>query len=297
MSQLLADPGRGFPSRQGVTREGVAGLIEGAVRELGSGQGRIPNMLAQVVGVEETPIRSHALINAEGKPMNTETFTQAVAYMRVSTADQGRRGNGLDAQREAIERFAETEGLQVVQWVSEVETGKGADAMERRPKLAEALSVAKKKHLPVIVSKLDRLSRDVAFISGLMSNGVPFVVTELGLDVDPFVLHLYAALGEKERRLISTRTREALAALKRKGVKLGNPSRRALVQAGRKGAAANKEEADTFARSILPHIQGHQQRGLSLRAIAEEFNRSGIRTARGGQWTATQLSMIQRRVA
>ncbi len=229
--------------------------------------------------------------------MNTKTFTQAVAYLRVSTADQGRRGNGLDAQREAIERFAESEGLQVVQWVSEVETGKGADAMERRPKLAEALSLAKKKHVPVIVSKLDRLSRDVAFISGLMSNGVPFVVTELGLDVDPFVLHLYAALGEKERRLISTRTREALAALKRKGVKLGNPSRRALVQAGRKGAAANKEEADTFAQSILPHIQGHQQRGLSLRAIAEEFNRSGIRTARGGQWTATQLSMIQRRVA
>src|SRR5690349_13365276 len=98
----------------------------------------------------------------------------AIAYMRVSTADQGRRGNGLDAQREAIERFAVAEGFDVVQWVTEVETGKGADAMDRRPKLAEALTIAKKRDVPVIVSKLDRLSRDVAFISGLMSNGVPF---------------------------------------------------------------------------------------------------------------------------
>ena len=114
-------------------------------------------------------------------------------------------------------------------------------------------------------------------------------------DVDPFVLHLYAALGEKERRLIATRTREALAALKRRGVKLGNPSKRALAQAGRLGAQANVEAANSFARSILPHIQGHQNRGLSLREIAVEFNRSGIRTARGGEWTATQLSMIQRR--
>lgn len=220
----------------------------------------------------------------------------AIAYTRVSTADQSKRGNGLEAQREAIERFATAEGFEVVQWVTEVETGKGADALERRPKLGEALTIAKKRNVPVLVSKLDRLSRDVAFISGLMSRGVPFIVTELGSDVDPFVLHLYAALGEKERRLIATRTREALAALKRRGVRLGNPSRRSLVQAGRKGAQTNKEEADVFARSILPHIQGHQQRGLSLRAIAEEFNRSGIRTARGGEWTATQLSMIQRRL-
>ena len=183
----------------------------------------------------------------------------AIAYTRVSTADQGRRGNGLDAQREAIERFAAAEGFEVLQWVTEVETGKGADALERRPKLGEALTIAKKRNVPVLVSKLDRLSRDVAFISGLMSRGVPFIVTELGSDVDPFVLHLYAALGEKERRLIATRTREALAALKRRGVRLGNPSRRTLVQAGRKGAETNKAEADAFARSILPHIKGHQQ--------------------------------------
>lgn len=128
-----------------------------------------------------------------------------------------------------------------------------------------------------------------------MSNGIPFIVTELGSDVDPFVLHLYAALGEKERRLIATRTREALAALKRRGVKLGHPSKRALAQAGLRGARTNKQSADVFARSILPHIQGHQQRGLSLREIAAEFNRGGIKTARGGDWTATQLSMIQRR--
>src|SRR5687768_7609293 len=95
----------------------------------------------------------------------------AIAYTRVSTTDQGRRGNGLEAQREAIERFASTEGFEVLQWVTEVETGKGADALERRPKLAEALTIAKKRNVPVLVSKLDRLSRDVAFISGLMSKG------------------------------------------------------------------------------------------------------------------------------
>lgn len=220
----------------------------------------------------------------------------AIAYTRVSTADQGRRGNGLEAQREAIARFAEREGFEVVQWVTEIETGKGYDAIERRPKLAEALKVARKLKAPVIVSKLDRLSREVAFVSRLMVERIAFITVEAGIDADPFNLHIRAAMAEDERRKISQRTKDALAALKRRGVRLGNPSRRSLVNAGRKGAETNKAEADAFALAILPHIKGHQQRGLSLRAIATEFNRSGIRTARGGEWTATQLSMIQRRV-
>ena len=95
-----------------------------------------------------------------------------------------------------------------------METGKGADALDRRPKLKAAIAKAKEHEAPIIVSKLDRLSRDVHFISGLMVHEVPFIVTELGADCDPFMLHLYAALAEKERRLISQRTRDALQAKK-----------------------------------------------------------------------------------
>ena len=106
----------------------------------------------------------------------------------------------------------------------EVETGKGSDALERRPQLAAALSEARKKRCSVVVAKLDRLSRDVHFISGLMAHRVPFLVAELGPDVDPFILHLFAALAEKERAMISVRTKAALAAAKKRGVPLGGRS-------------------------------------------------------------------------
>src|SRR5437588_13124574 len=150
-------------------------------------------------------------------------MTPAVAYYRVSTARQGKSGLGIEAQKAAIQRFAEAEGIELVGEHVEVETGKGSDALDRRPELAAALAQARKAKCPVLVAKLDRLSRDVHFISGLMTHRVPFVVAELGADADPFMLHLYAALAEKERALISARTRAALAAKKAQGVKLGNP--------------------------------------------------------------------------
>src|SRR5260370_23405314 len=139
-------------------------------------------------------------------------MSQAVAYYRVSTQQQGRSGLGIEAQKAAIQRFAEAEGIDVVAEHVEVETGKGADAVERRPELTAALANARKAKCPVVVAKLDRLSRDVHFISGLMAHRVPFVVAELGADADPVMLHLYAALAEKERALISARTKAALAA-------------------------------------------------------------------------------------
>src|SRR5262249_7239481 len=113
-----------------------------------------------------------------------------VGYCRVSTSRQGRSGLGLEAQREAIERFAAAEQCKLVDVFVEVETGKGADAVERRPQLAAALAEARKRGCAVVVAKLDRLSRDVHFISGLMAQRVPFLVAELGADVDPFILHL-----------------------------------------------------------------------------------------------------------
>src|SRR4051794_18550671 len=119
-------------------------------------------------------------------------MAQAVTYLRVSSERQGRSGLGIEAQREAVRRFAETEGLELVAERVEVETGKGHDALDRRPELAAALAQARKLRCPIVVAKLDRLSRDVAFISGLMAQKVPFIVAELGADADPFMLHLYA---------------------------------------------------------------------------------------------------------
>lgn len=226
--------------------------------------------------------------------LSVEHNKKAVAYVRVSTSRQGQRGNGLDAQRSAIETFARSEGFKIDQWVTEVETGKGADALSRRPKLAEALKAARKLKAPVLVSKLDRLSRDVAFISGLMSEKVPFIVTELGSDVDPFVLHLFAALAQKERQLIALRTRDALRALRQRGVKLGNLQ--SLPEAQRKGSAATKASSDTFATSALPLIQTYQQKGLTVRHIAAELNKAGVRTLRGGQWHASTVVKVLKRV-
>src|SRR5262249_57215802 len=120
----------------------------------------------------------------------------------------------VEAQREALARFGATEGFEIVREFVEIETGKGADALDRRPQLAAALAEARRRKCAIAVAKLDRLSRDVHFISGLMVHRVPFLVAELGADVDPFVLHLYAALAEKERRLISQRTKAALKAAK-----------------------------------------------------------------------------------
>src|SRR5882672_11491325 len=149
-----------------------------------------------------------------------------VTYIRVSSSQQGRSGLGIEAQRETLRHFAHTEGFDVVSEYVEVETGKGADAMERRPQLKAALAAARKQRCHVAVAKLDRLSRDVHFISGLMAHKVPFLVAELGPDVDPFVLHLFAALAEKERSLISTRTRQALAVNRRSNL---TPHRRPIL--------------------------------------------------------------------
>lgn len=219
-----------------------------------------------------------------------------IAYVRVSTDRQGKSGLGLEAQRRAIADFAAANGFMVVGEFQEVETGKGADALERRPQLAAALAAARKAKCAVVVAKLDRLSRDVAFIAGLMAQRVPFLVAELGEGVDPFVLHLYAALAEKERAMIAARTKAALAGLKAKGVQLGN--RTNLPEASAKGAAGNRREADAFAANVLPIIASIQATGItSARAIADELNSRRVETARGGAWSGMQVSRVLARVA
>ena len=219
----------------------------------------------------------------------------AIAYLRVSTQRQGRSGLGIEAQRIAVARFAEMEGIELSDEFVEVETGKGADALDRRPQLTAALAAARRARCPVIVAKLDRLSRDVAFIAGLMAQRVPFIVAELGVDADPFMLHLYAALAEKERRLISERTRAALASRKHSGTRLGNTSNAA--EAATLGRTICIREADRFAQSILPIIRSIQNSGIvSLRGLAIALNDRGVRTARGGQWQVSNVRNVLARV-
>jgi DNA invertase Pin-like site-specific DNA recombinase len=184
-----------------------------------------------------------------------------VAYYRVSTRKQSL---GLDAQRSAVHAFAAAEGMQIIAEFTEKESGKGSDALQRRPVLAEAMKTAKKARCAVAVAKLDRLSRDVHFISGLMAHKVAFYVTAFGRNVDPFTLHIYAALAEQERRMISQRTSAGLQAAKERGVVLGNPT----LAAGNAAAAMARYEQ---MRPILL-----QCAGMTTRATAAALQAAGI---------------------
>jgi DNA invertase Pin-like site-specific DNA recombinase len=227
--------------------------------------------------------------------IKTEPVVDAIAYYRVSTEGQGRSGLGIEAQRDAIAQFAVAEGVQITASYTEIETGKGAEALERRPELAAALASARRAKCPIVVAKLDRLSRDVAFISGLMAKRVPFIVANLGKDVDPFMLHIYAALAEKERADISARTTAALAAKRAQGVKLGNPRFADAVIAARAAASAG---ADRFAENVRPIIDAIRASGITTNmGIAEALNARGIRTARGSEWHATSVRRILARTA
>lgn len=213
---------------------------------------------------------------------------KAVMYRRVSTSEQGRSGLGLEGQADAIARFSAAEGFEVVAEYQDVASGKLP--LEARSGLAAALEAARKLRCPVIVSKLDRLSRDVAFISGLMARGVPFIVAELGADTDPFILHLYAALSEKERRMIGERTRAALQAKKAAGALLGN--RTNIDEARRKAGVAKKTAARAFAERVRPEIEHMQKGGASLNRIAARLNSMSVPTSRGGTWTAKAVSRV-----
>jgi len=224
---------------------------------------------------------------------------KAAAYTRVSTDKQGHSGLGLEAQQAAIRAFAAREGFDIVEWYTEVETGKGADALARRPQLAAALKAGRALRGPVLVSKLDRLSRDVHFISGLMAERVEFIVTELGRQADPFVLHLFAALAEKERQLISERTKAGLAAAKARGVQLGNPRLRAgtpeFVAVARR---ARTEKADDRATDLSDLIASARASGkATLQQIADYLNMLGVPTARGATWSPMAVLRIERRLA
>jgi DNA invertase Pin-like site-specific DNA recombinase len=208
----------------------------------------------------------------------------AIAYIRVSTQKQGKSGLGLEAQQALIQRFADQEGLQIVETFTEVQSGKDDD--QKRPQLNAALEAARKAKAPVIVAKLDRLSRDVHFISGLMKHKVSFIVADLGADTDPFMLHIYAALAEKERRMISERTKQALASAKANGRQLGG-----LRDAGR----AAKEAAVERAKALAPLFD--ELADKSAREIARILNDRNVATPTGKPWSAMTVIRARDRLA
>jgi DNA invertase Pin-like site-specific DNA recombinase len=216
--------------------------------------------------------------------METAMSNHIVAYYRVSTQEQGRSGLGLEAQLEAVHRFATAEGMHVVHEFTEVETGKGSDALDRRPQLAQALRIAKRLKASLTVAKLDRLSRNVHFISGLAERGTTIIVAALGRNVPTLMLHVYAALAEEERRMISERTKAALQAAKARGTKLGN---QAQADANREAAAAR----DASLHGILLEL-----RGRPLAAIAAELTNRGIAAPRGGAWNQVTVMRMLRRL-
>jgi len=205
-----------------------------------------------------------------------------VIYTRVSTAEQGKSGLGLKAQERDIQIFLDT--FSEVPWevlgrFKDEQSGKDDD----RPQLAEALKLAKKHRAELLVAKLDRLSRKVSFISKTMEEAVIRVATMP--TADPFQMHIYAALAEKERQFISERTKAALASAKAKGTKLGGYRAGSLD----KRVAALKQAADDDAKRVISIIGPLRASNMTLRQIADELQKQGIRTPRGGAWTAMQV--------
>lgn len=209
-----------------------------------------------------------------------------VAYYRVSTQKQEKSGLGLDAQKKMVNDFVIANGGEIVKEFTEVESGKRDD----RPKLAEAMKHASLVGGRILVGKLDRLSRDLNFITNLQKNRVDFVVSDMP-HCDSFTIHIYGALAQREREMISARTKAGLAAAKAKGKKLGtnNLNMDMVQEASAMGVQVRQQKADIFANKVKPVIEALVKDGLSLRAVAAELDKLGIQTARGGKWTATAV--------
>lgn len=212
--------------------------------------------------------------------MNLHRTTKAVAYLRVSTDKQGQSGLGLEAQREAVARYIAANQLELIGEHIEVETGKGSNALSKRPELVAALATAKREKAGLIIAKLDRLARNVHFISGLMETGVEFAVADMP-NADRFQLHLFAALAEKEADVISQRTKAALAAAKARGTKLGTH--------GKVQAARNKAEAVERLEPAMPLLRDLQAEGLSMRKMVAALNDRGVPSPAGGKWHLASL--------
>jgi len=230
----------------------------------------------------------------------------AIGYLRVSTKEQGRSGLGLAAQRDDIEAFGSREGFAVKNWYQDIQTGAGKDALLLRPGLAAAIRDARSARCPLVVSRLDRLSRNVHFITGLMEHKVHFIVAMFGRDVDNFTLHIYASVAEQERKMISERVKAAIAVSKSKGRKFTLQTcskavhRRILAAsiAVRKKAAAERLEAHRvhIEWAFRQPSRYGSVRPISFNEAATKLNERRIECLTGGQWTGSGLVRAARRL-
>jgi DNA invertase Pin-like site-specific DNA recombinase len=221
---------------------------------------------------------------------------KVIAYYRVSTEAQGRSGLGLDAQRQAVMALCQTRGWQIMAEYTEVESGKIAD----REQLTAALHHAKVTGGTLVIAKLDRLSRNAAFITALQDSGAKFIAADMP-EANELTVHIMAAVAQAERQAIAKRTREALAAAKVRGVKLGNPNGAAAIRRAAKGNGASlqaiKGNADAFASDLAPIVDRLRSEGLtSLPQIARGLNEGGFATPRGGKWHPSSVSNLLRRL-
>lgn len=212
-----------------------------------------------------------------------------IAYYRVSTQKQGASGLGLEAQKDAVGRFLNGGAWELVGEYVEIETGKGADALAKRPQLKAALAASRKEGATLVIAKLDRLARNVHFVSGLMESKVKFVACDMP-EANELTIHIMAAFAEHEAKRISQRTKDALAVAKSRGVVLGKAGAINL----RPNLEARQKIADDFAKKLGPMFKDMKARKLPQRAMVAELNSVGVPAPQGGDW---RLSQVQRVIA
>jgi DNA invertase Pin-like site-specific DNA recombinase len=220
-----------------------------------------------------------------------------IGYLRVSTKGQGESGLGIEAQRAAVEAHAKCQGATVTAWYTEVESGKRSD----RPELGKALAHARRSKATLVVAKLDRLARNVAFLSALMESKVAFVACD-NPHANRLTLHILAAVAEAEAMAISQRTKAALAAYKARGGKLGgslpqcrNLTPEAVAKGRANSAKARATAADEAYADLRPALSEMRAKGMTLQAMATELNGQGHTTRRGKPWNAVQVMRVLHR--
>lgn len=225
-----------------------------------------------------------------------KSHQKIVSYIRVSTDKQGRSGLGLEAQRAAIAAYAQSTNATVIEEYQEVESGRN----NARPELEKALRMARVHGAKLVIAKLDRLSRNAAFLLKLQDSGADFTACDMP-DASPFTVGIMAVLAQQESKMISDRTRAAMQAAKARGQVFGNPNGGAALRRSDKGNSASRrvaaDNADRFAHDLSDVLTDIESRGItSLSGIANMLNKRGIRTARGGKWYASTVSNLRKRL-
>lgn len=214
-----------------------------------------------------------------------------IAYYRVSSQQQGQSGLGLEAQRAAVAAYLNGGAWELIGEFQEVETGKGANALVKRPQLRAALDSCRKHGATLVIAKLDRLARNVHFVSGLLETGCDFVAADMP-QANKVMIQMHAVMSEWERDQISSRTKAALQAAKARGVKLGTTGPANL----KRNIEQRQSAADVFATKLAGVVEGFKAAGMSQRDMVEQLNQLGIKTARGGNWSLIQLQRVMHRL-